>query len=102
MPREFIHPLSTPNLPYSLTALNLSELLKIENGDIIDGKIKDELLRLITPESNIGRLNLSGCSNLTTLPSLPDSLKTLYLDGCTSLTTLTDRLPANLTTLDLS
>ena len=95
--------------------------LKIENKDIINGRIND---KIITQWSNIehldlfgcrslttlpGRLpdslttlDLYGCSSLNTLPSLPDSLTTLFLTHCNSLTTLPGRLPKSLITLDLS
>ncbi|MFM2200684.1 MAG: hypothetical protein RL769_739 [Pseudomonadota bacterium] len=90
---------------------NLSVLLPkkitITNDQLVDGKIPDELLRLITDDvteldlshcsrltelprlpQGLQKLNLHGCSNLTTLPALPQSLKWFILLNCTNLTTL--------------
>ena len=65
----------------------LSKKIKITNDQLVNGKIPDELLKLITDD--VTELDLSNCSNLTTLPALlPQSLQKLDLRDCTNLTAL--------------
>ena len=73
--------------------------LTIKDHQLVDGKIPQDLLNLLTDD--ITELDLSFCRRLTSLPDLPTNLTKLDLILCSALKFLPEELPSSLTEIDL-